>query len=87
MFLVLCGRVAHYGRASLASRTRYFLAKAIACIWYIAAWAAAVVCPAVFISSVIIDEIYVWGYPVSEKYDAVGQASHLTSMCSNEPNE
>ncbi|KAL8627431.1 hypothetical protein Q9189_006869 [Teloschistes chrysophthalmus] len=69
------------------NRTRYFLAKAIACIWYIAAWAAAVVCPAVFISSVIIDEIYVWGYPVSEKYDAVGQASHLTSMYSAKEDE
>lgn len=30
----------------------------------------------VFIGSVIINEVNVWGYPVSEQFDAVGQVRY-----------
>lgn len=86
MFLILCGRVACHDRDGMASRTRYFIAKAIACLWYITAWVVAIISPMVFISSVIINEINVWGYPVSEKYDAVGQVSLVPLMCRNGTN-
>ncbi|KAL9584067.1 MAG: hypothetical protein Q9212_002345 [Teloschistes hypoglaucus] len=70
----------------MASRARYCIAKTVACNWYIIPWVVAIISPFVFISSVIINEIYVWGYPVSEKFDAVGQVSRLTLICRNETN-
>ncbi|KAI4152438.1 MAG: hypothetical protein L6R39_001814 [Caloplaca ligustica] len=81
LFAKLGGSVAYNERAGMASKARYYIAKTVASSSYILAWAAAIICPAVFISSVVINEINVWGYPVSEKSDAVGQASYLKTPC------
>ena len=81
VFLLLAGRIPYYGRVGFASKARYYIAKATASLSFMLAIIAAIVAPAVFISSVIINEINVWGYPVSERFDAVGQASYPTINC------
>ena len=76
IFRVLGGQASYRDRAGFVSKARYYIAKAIASFSFLLAIAAAIISPAVFISSVVINEINVWSYPVSEKEDAVGQVSY-----------
>ena len=75
VFLVIGGKSSYSDRAGFASKARYYIAKAIASLFFIFAIAVAIVSPAVFTFSVVINEIKVWGYPVSERSDNVGQWS------------
>lgn len=75
VFLIIGGKTSYSDRAGFASKARYYIAKATASLFFIFAIAVAIVSPAVFIVSVVINEIKVWGYPVSERFDAVGQWS------------
>ena len=65
-------------RATFGSKLRYYLGKAIAGFYFLAAIAVALICPIVFVSSVIINEFVTWSWPVGEAMDAIGQVS-----CSN----
>lgn len=76
IFLLLAGNKPYVERASKSSKTRYYMAKSIALSFFIGAIVAAIICPAVYVSSVIINEIITWGYPVSEQPDAIGQVSN-----------
>lgn len=76
IFLLLAGNKPYVERASKSSKTRYYMAKSIALSFFIGAIVAAIICPAVYVSSVIINEIITWGYPVSEQSDAIGQVSN-----------
>jgi len=75
VFLIFGGKSSYSDRAGFVSEARYYIAKAIATLSFIFAIAVAIMTPAVFTISVIINEINVWGYPVSERSDAVGQWS------------
>jgi len=79
IFLLLADKKPYSERATIGSKTRYYIAKSIALSFFIGAIVAAILCPAVYISSVIINEILTWGYPVTEQGDAIGQASNLGS--------
>lgn len=76
LFLFLGGTTARSKPTNLAARTRYQSAKVTALSFYLSAIALAIICPATFISSIVINEIRVWGYPVSEQPDAVGQVGY-----------
>ena len=76
MFLLLGGKIPYSDRGGLPSKARYYLAKFIALCFFIGAIAVAIIGPAVFISSVIINEIITWDYPVAEEPDAIGQARY-----------
>ncbi len=52
-------------RKSLISKTRYFVAKYTAAFFFVSAILVTVLCPPVFISSVIINEIVTWSWPVA----------------------
>lgn len=62
-------------------RCRYYISKMSAGTVYMGAILAAIVCPLVFISSVVINELVARCYPVNERHDAVGQVcmSYLLS--------
>ncbi|KAL8826269.1 MAG: hypothetical protein Q9191_003908 [Dirinaria sp. TL-2023a] len=75
MFVWLAGKAPYGDRIGLAARVRYRFAKFMASSFFIGAIVAAVICPAIFVSSVIINEIVTWGYPVGERADGVGQWS------------
>lgn len=75
VFLIFGGKLSYSDRAGFASKARYYIGKAIASTFFIFPIAVAMITPAVFTVSVIINEINVWGYPVSERPDAVGQWS------------
>ncbi|KAL8829958.1 MAG: hypothetical protein Q9191_001713 [Dirinaria sp. TL-2023a] len=82
-FLLLSGPGSYRTRIGFVSRTRYYIAKSIGSFLFMLAIAVAIISPAVFISSAIINEIIVWGYPISEAPDAwstyVGAAFVLTA--------
>ena len=73
ILILLGGESSYGGRRGLFSKVRFHTAKLIALSFFICAVIAAIVSPAVFTSSVIVNEIMTWEYPVSEDYDAVGQ--------------
>lgn len=73
IFRRLSGTTRHSLRVGLASKTRHFMGKYTAGFFFISAIVVTVLCPPVFISSVIINEIVTWSWPVAEYYDAVGQ--------------
>ena len=75
IFLLLGGRSSYDRRRGLASRARFHFAKLTALSLYLCAVMVAIVSPAIFISSVIVNEINTWDYPSSERNDAVGQVS------------
>ncbi len=76
MFLLLAGNKSYSERASIGSKTRYHIAKSISLSFFVGAIVAAIICPAVYVSSVIINEINTWAFPVAERPDAIGQASN-----------
>ncbi len=69
-----------YSSRSFTSKCRYYFGKFVAGNFYVWTVLGALICPAVFISSVIIDEILAFGFPVSESFDAVGQVK-MPSRC------
>lgn len=75
VFLIIGGRSSFSHRPNFASKARYYIAKAVASTFFLIAIAVAIITPVVFTVSIIINEINVWGYPVSERPDAVGQWS------------
>lgn len=75
IFLRLGGKSSYDRRKSLVSKTRFYFGKLIALCFFLCAVVVAIVSPFVFISSVIVNEIDTWGYPISESPDAVGQVS------------
>ena len=75
VFLRLGGNRSYDRRKSLVSKARYYLGKMIALCFFLCAVVVAIASPLVFISSVIVNEINTWGYPMSEQPDAVGQVS------------
>ncbi|OBT63728.1 hypothetical protein VE03_06164 [Pseudogymnoascus sp. 23342-1-I1] len=59
-------------KESTWKKIRYHIAKAIAASFYLLAILLSVLCPAVFITSVISIEIYIQTFPPSEHSDAIG---------------
>lgn len=51
---------------------RYFIAKAIAALFYLLAIFLSLICPIVFILSIIVNEIFIQTFPPSEHSDAIG---------------
>ena len=78
----LTGGTATYSSRTTGSKLRYYFGKAIAGCFYVWTVLGILICPAIFISSVIIDEILAWGYPVNESFDAVGQVRISSSRIS-----
>ena len=74
----MTGGTATYHSRTFASKCRYYFGKLVAGNFYVWTVVGALICPAVFISSVIVDEILAWGYPVNESFDAVGQVKPPT---------
>ena len=72
-------------RTTFGSKFRYYLGKTVAGYYFLIVIAVALICPFVFVSSVIINEIITWSWPVSESEDAVGQvrASRPTCLLKN----
>ncbi|KAI9811905.1 MAG: hypothetical protein M1827_005256 [Pycnora praestabilis] len=56
-------------------KCRYAWAKTTSGTFYLIAVIAAIICPLVFVASIIVNEILVRGFPVGEEMDAVGQWS------------
>ncbi|CZR58194.1 uncharacterized protein PAC_08085 [Phialocephala subalpina] len=61
-----------FKKKSLWKKCKYIWAKTIATLFSLTAGATAIICPAVFVSSVVANEILLQSYPVSEHSDAVG---------------
>ena len=75
IFLRLGGRSSYDRRRSLLSKARFYFGKLIALCFFLCAVAVAIVSPLAFVSSVILNEIDTWSFPISEQNDAVGQVS------------
>ena len=75
IFLLLGGRSSYDTRRGLISKARFRFAKLIALSFFLCPVIVAIVSPAVFISSVVVNEINTWNFPSSERNDAVGQVS------------
>lgn len=78
VFRTFAGTTPKKQRTTFRSRLRYYFWKTVAGYYFIVAIAVAFICPFVFVSSVIINEIITWSYPVSESEDAVGQVSYTS---------
>ena len=76
-FLLLSGGGSGRVPADSNFKARFYSAKVVAAFLFLGSVAAAVICPAVFISSIIINEILVWQFPVGDSFDAVGQVRAL----------
>ena len=76
-FLLLSGRTSGRGPVDSNFKARFYFAKVVAACLFLGSVAAAVICPAVFISSIIINEIPVWQFPVGDSFDAIGQVRSL----------
>ncbi|KAE8443917.1 hypothetical protein EG329_001227 [Mollisiaceae sp. DMI_Dod_QoI] len=59
-------------RRTIWKMCKYCFAKLIATLFSLTAGATAIICPAVFVSTVVANEILLQAYPVSEFSDAVG---------------
>lgn len=57
------------------TRFLYHLGKWVAASVYLLTILVAIICPLVFISSIVVNEMVAWGYPASEAADAIGQVS------------
>ena len=75
MFRLLAGPVPRSERQTFGSKLSYHFAKWVAAGFFMAAIVVATICPLVFASSIIVNEIVTWGYPMGENYDAIGQWS------------
>lgn len=73
IFRRLGGSTPYSSRLSFLSKTRYYAGKFTAGAFYSFALFVTFVSPFLFVLSVIINEIVVWAYPVTETYDAIGQ--------------
>lgn len=65
IFRRLSGSTRRSLRRSLASKTRHYMGKYTAGLFFVSAIVVTVLCPPVFISSVIINEIVTWNWPVA----------------------
>ena len=65
IFRRLSGTTRHSLRRSLTAKARHFIGKYTAGFFFVSAIVVTVLCPPVFISSVIINEIVTWGWPVA----------------------
>lgn len=74
-FCIIAGTTQKEQRATFGSRVRYYVGKAIAGFYFLAALAVVFICPFVFISSVIVNEFITWSFLVGEEIDAVGPVS------------
>ncbi|KFY79006.1 hypothetical protein V499_01956 [Pseudogymnoascus sp. VKM F-103] len=59
-------------KETMRKKIRFHIAKAIAAMFYLSAIFLSVICPIIFISSIISNEIYIQTFPPSEHSDAVG---------------
>ena len=75
IFLLLGGKSPYHSRRGFGPKARYYFAKVIALYPFLSAVMVAIVSPAIFVSSVIVNEIITWDYLISERTDAVGQVS------------
>lgn len=84
LFLLLGGQKPYVERSNTRSKARYHAARCIALSFFAGSTTVALIAPAIFISSLIINEIVAFGYPVGESSDAVGQVNvpyiHLLSV-------
>ena len=76
VFRTFAGTTPKKQRTTFGSRLRYYFVKTVAGYYFIVAIVVALICPFVFVSSVIINEIFTWSWPVGESEDAVGQVSY-----------
>ena len=65
IFRRLSGTTRRSLRRSLASKARHYIGKYTAGFFFVSAIVVTVLCPPVFISSVIINEIVTWNWPVA----------------------
>ena len=65
IFRRLSGATRRSLQKGLVSRTRHYIGKYTAAFFFLSAIVVTVVCPPLFISSVIINEIVTWDWPVS----------------------
>lgn len=79
IFRRLSGTTRRSVRRSLASKMRHYIGKYTAGFFFVSAIVVTILCPPVFISSVIINEIETWNLPVAEHFDAVGQWGPLVA--------
>lgn len=73
IFRRLGGSTPYYDRLSFLSKTRYYAGKVTAGAFYSFALFVTIISPFLFVLSILINEIVVWAYPVTETYDAIGQ--------------
>ncbi|KFZ23728.1 hypothetical protein V502_01793 [Pseudogymnoascus sp. VKM F-4520 (FW-2644)] len=59
-------------KETTGKKIRYHIAKAIAAMFYLLAIFLSVICPVVFITSVVTSEIFIQTFPPSEHSDAIG---------------
>ena len=65
IFRRLSGNTRRSLRKGLVSKTRYYVGKYTAAFFFLSAIVVTAICPPLFISSVIINEIVTWSWPVS----------------------
>ncbi|KAG8526154.1 uncharacterized protein KY384_000147 [Bacidia gigantensis] len=73
MFRHIAGLKPKSQRTLFKEKLSYHLGKGVAAGFYIFSILIATICPLVFISSVVVNEIMAWGYPYGETFDAIGQ--------------
>ena len=84
IFRRLSGTTRRGLRKGLVSKIRHHVGKYIAAFFFISAIVVTVVCPPVFISSVIINEIETWGWPVAYVSTILQSQSSLLTPTSRE---
>ena len=62
-------------RETFTAKSSYYFAKGVAAGVYMFAIVVAVICPLIFVSCIVVNEIITWEYPSDEHYDAIGQVS------------
>ena len=80
LFRWIAGLTPKSERQNLPSKVRYHVGKWFAASAYMFAILIAAICPAIYISTIIINEFYAWGWPASESWDAVGQVSEVIDL-------
>ena len=80
-FRTFAGSTPKRDRTTFGSKLRYYFGKTVAGYYFLIVIAVAFICPFVFVSSVIINEIITWSWPVSESEDAVGQVRCSRPTC------
>ena len=72
IFRRLSGNTRRGLRKGLVSKTRYYLGKYTAAFFFLSAIVVTAICPPLFISSVIINEILTWTWPVAYVSSSLG---------------